>query len=734
MIFANFILIYIVSGFVFSVITKKIFGNILRKYLIYILGYGISPFIISLLLYTVYFLLPAKNWTYYNLIVYTAIALIAFIFCKDFYSEIRTLYYSNVEVIIVRLKNLGINFYLSIILIIFVSTFIFIKGFIYPHTWVDLSSYLEQSQIYANDRSHARSITHEPLCAGNSCYKFNTSITPGLPVLGSFFLKNDTTFESLYDSNQFAIRFIYFYYFILSIFLFSYILYELKKSFATVTVGLILFLCNYGFSRFMINNFKEIILIFFSLFSLYVLKQLHVAKNKKEEICLSLALGMFMGMSIFVNFSGIIISAIILMIFLFISRKKISSIILPILIISITTIIFSGLGVYRDTSNFILNKKFISVTNTKNTTSIIEKRELVNYKIVDNNEAFLNPKEIKSDILINGKLQEFTQVYFHGIIFISFLSLLFLNIYKRQKQDIFISLITAYLILLFLAIRDPFFINPHKYAYVLSVSQKYASLFLPFAAIFIAYHYESILPLLKKIKLRHAEIVLFTLTLVLIISPIRNFISEISYNIFSFFAPLFNSSSYYKQKINAFFLIFGIISLLSLLLIMYLRKSSNENVNLKFINALLLLLFFITPYLYALNSSEKIFETIKNIGNGNIEKLESTAPRDIEKNFYKMIQYINTNIDKNKVILVIPSNDTSSTPRNHLAKKYIANSSRVIRSKDLDVKKNQTHDKIDFILTNKNALNSNYANYLQNTSIKKITGDIILLKKNGKEE
>ena len=248
MTYLNFILVYILGGFVISNLISRRLKKTLGRDLILVLGYGISPYFISITLLCLYLLFPSKNWSFYNQLVYLAFLALAILSVNK---DISSCYCSIKKIIInfykhiTRLKALSKSLMIYVLLII---SFIFIRGFVFPTTSGDAIKYLRQGRAVAEYRNLQSYYTSQHLL-NNVDYEFNQGIRPGLPILYSFFY-GDTTSPII---NEFSSRFIYFYYFILLLVLFAIIIHSVIQNRDFVVYGLTILVSSFSFVRFLIR-------------------------------------------------------------------------------------------------------------------------------------------------------------------------------------------------------------------------------------------------------------------------------------------------------------------------------------------------------------------------------------------------------------------------------------------------------------------------------------------------
>jgi hypothetical protein len=676
----NFIFVYLFSGFILSLfiklLTKKAFDN----KLIFLLGYGISPLLISLLLYYLYSFFPGRDWIFYSLIIYAVFAIFFIVSIK----EIKRIRIKNIleKIKGVLNKTFQLDIFKKILLafVLFVVIFNLTTNIFYRVQWVDAFRYLKQGFVYSQDRSNERLNTREPFSSfGESNplygpekeYRMNTAIRPALPIFYSFFYidKKPNNF------NFASIDFIYSYYFILLILIIAYILLKQRKK--QSLIGIVILLSCYFITIFSILDYKEIIILFYSIFSLYLL---YLLIKGNCFLLHPILIGIMCGLITYINYSGAIITGILFILGLIFFKSKISKKLFVITIATIFFVLSSG-GEFSQYKKFILNKSLISLENQEKT---FESKELESYKIrekegektLKEGEKTLKEGEKidKKDILIKGKLQGFIQIQFFGFIYLFFLFILILTLAKRKRIDLFSKLNLSFIGLFFFIVMDPFFLNPHKYAYVLSINPKYTVMLFPFMIIFITTNFMLFKRILKFFNTKY----LLSLTLIplLFLSPeVRNFLSIKLYKITENFIPFYNNQEYYMERIEKMFI--WMIFLSFLVFIFYIinnvKKRKNDIIFKKFI---FLLIFFIVPYFYILSNNYNIINTFRYIISENTLKNQKTVGNPRAKALHQATHYINNELPKNSKILIYLSKTSISPYLN--ASYYINNNQRLL--------------------------------------------------------
>jgi len=197
---------------------------------------------------------------------------------------------------------------------------------------------------------------------------------------------------------------------------------------------------------------------------------------------------------------------------------------------------------------------------------------------------------------------------------------------------------------------DPFFLNPHKYAYVLSISQKYTFLLLPFIVLFTSFNFKYLNEYFSKFRERYI-LFLSIIPFFLLIPKIKNFLKINLYEITKKIIPFYNGQEYYLLKIEKIFI--WMIFLSFLVYIFYIinnvKKRKNDIIFKKFI---FLLIFFIVPYFYILSNNYNIINTFRYIISENTLKNQKIVESLKAKNLYHAIHYINNGLPENSKILI----------------------------------------------------------------------------------
>ena len=646
----NFLFAYIISGFFLGLFIEKITPKNFNKKLSFILSYGIAPLLISFILYYLYLFFPGKEWFFYGLMIYISFFAL-FIFSIK---ELRSIHYKKklFQNIINQTKALDIFKKILLLFVLLIIIFTVIRNLAYPTTYTDAIDYLRQGFVYSQEHSHTKFNEREYfsdfgenniLYGPSESYKMNKAIRPGFPILYSFFY-NDTSPSQI---ELFSIKFLYTYYFLLLLATFIYILYAFKTK--NILIGLTLLLSCYFLTKLSYSNYKAIATAFFSLTALLILYKLIRTKN----LYYAIFLGILCGLMSYINYTGLIISGILFLIGLLFYKSKLKQKIFVIVIILLTFGFFSA-GEIQEYQRFIFKGSFISLENQEKTftdskefNSRLASEEKSDSKSSNTKSSF----NLKMDTLITKKLQAFTQIQFFGFIFWFFLLILLFIIIKKTKLDHFSKINLTFIFLFFFIFFDPFFLNPHKFAYVLSLGYRYSAMLSIFVAIFIAFHYQVIWNIFQKIQIKYLKAII--VFFIFLFPYIRDFTSQEIFSLLNKIIITTNTDIYYLEKINLGLLFLGLSSVLSFFAIHFYEKKTTRKTNPSLVNTLFLGIFFIVPAIFTINNNQNIINTFKySLDSNQPKKTEEVTQSMGEKSALQAVDYINTNIDRDKIIFV----------------------------------------------------------------------------------
>ncbi len=685
----NFIFVYILTGFILSWVLLVLFKKDLHhRTLLYLAGYGMAPLLVSFTLNYLYHFFPHQQWWFYNGIIYSLwiaclLVLIYFRRADDFKNiklSIRTSWQT------VRRSSLTAKIVLGFIVL--TVGFVFVRGQFYPNLWADAIYYFQQGHVYSIDRSLDRLTTLIPFSEDGSGYIMNPSIRPALPVLYSFF------YTSVDQKNIFIFSgsFLYFYYFILMLGIFAYILKKFHFDYERILIGLSLCVSSYYLINFVIFGFKEIILTFFVLIALLI-SHLIAQPTTQRPFVWSGMLGALIGLSVFINLSGVIIGGVVGLVYLIelCATKNNFKKVLFSIIVTCSFIVLMSAGELKNDFTFFNQVKptnvgrtevneysayrivetptplptvpEVSVPEVTTTPEVIPSdtattptiSEVADPVIIDENidaRQVMVDWELKKQILLKGKFQAFTQPQFYGIIFLLFGAICIIRIIQKRKPVYFEKNVLGFFWIFFFVVTDPFFLNPHPQAYVLSISPKYVILLVPLAALFITMDYAMIIHWLAKIKLRY---LLFSSVLILLLVPgIRAVATTTVFSWFEQVVPLYNTSDYYIHKFDLFSIGVGVLFLvLNGIVISLLATKASQHQQRAVVQLLSIAGGLIFPFLFLLNNNYPIIPIMRNLFASKATKIEISETNSVALAFLKTINYLNTETDQQTRILFL---------------------------------------------------------------------------------
>ena len=407
-------------------------------------------------------------------------------------------------------------------------------------------------------------------------------------------------------------------------------------------VKCIFLLTCFYFIRFAVMGYKDVIIMILSLQAIQVAVNLKEKKSTK----LNVFFGVLLGLMSLINYSGIVIAGIIFLTHVLNNPKIVIKpkeliinlgIILLIASMELKKFIFwatvGGINT-NDDQNTISN-----ITNT-NITHPYAQIEFDGYGIVTN-----------IDIYIKGKFQAFTQYHYFGLIFFLFLIVLMFRARKMRKKNV-TKWLFIYMSIFFSIFFDPFNINQHAQAYVLTISPKYWLLLLPPISILVSSQHKWWMTFPKKIKNKWmiGVMTLMLLSLVKIFPNSNQILMLFIEKTFGYFTPFYRESSYYLEKLNfLYWLILAGISVgLFYWMISKFFKKSLFKKNRSILIALILYVISVVPFISSLDTE---YDLSKLSG----LKEENSLNRVINFNksnrlFYPLVKYFDQNIESGIII------------------------------------------------------------------------------------
>jgi hypothetical protein len=307
----------------FSVL-EKIRSN--HKQFNLITALAVSPLLISLFLYGLFYFFPHQANLFYILCI-SAPIFIYFV------------------LILIKLRpKIKVNFatpYLSIQSKILLAIILFIviltgaRAILWPINWDDQILYVKQAYSMGEVKDVNFYLQSKTFTSDVVSYQMNATIRPGLFILDTFFY----LFNSSYQTLPYIAQTIIFYYFLLLLVTVYFAAQKPAKDKEKGILAVFLLCTCYYFINFTIYGFKEVTLCTLLILSLIQIMEIN---NKQKLILNSILLGILMGLLSFVNFSGTVIDCILLLCLFFYSPGNIASKLKYCFIAGIVTLAFCG--------------------------------------------------------------------------------------------------------------------------------------------------------------------------------------------------------------------------------------------------------------------------------------------------------------------------------------------------------------------------------------------------------
>lgn len=567
----------------------------------------LTPLLFSQSLYLLYKIFPKHDVGYYRYF-FIVVTVLAFIFVHN---EINNyaIYFNKL-----RFSRLDIYQKISISIIII----IFVRTLLWPVTWYDQIEYISVSHSYYSERVAVNEIKH-PFHG-----EIVSGIRPAIPLLTNYFalINQDNT------SVEKNLQFLYLYYFMITIYIYKIIYQSLHKTNKYISRGYFLLLTCFLFTSFLINGFKEIIIV---TLILLLIKIIHnYLKNKSHNHALPIVAGVIAGNMSFIHFTGALFSVVILFVFAVVAKISIWQKILFIFIATIVSLVISQGEIdyfIKWSINGLITSPFVILNNT---TEIPKSLEM---------SAF----GINSDLdqLIKGKLQVFTQIQSFGIVFYILLIGLIYEFRKIIKSEIgSILFYTTALLVVF--ITNPFNIIKHEASFVFLVSPKYFLMILPLALLLLQDYF-------KKIQIICCKIPQTAYTILLIASCVLpTLMIFTNVDILKFIEKLiplhYGTESYYLNKISEFWQIFLSVVLTSIILLKFLKINYIRE-------KIFYSLVFLVPFVFFYNNNFGILETTLysfQSRETKIQHINKNAP-----SLYLVLSYLYKHHKPNDSVLMI---------------------------------------------------------------------------------
>jgi hypothetical protein len=613
----------------------------LGNFLTLIFSYGVGPMLVSFIFYCLINFFPERSDFFYLLSIIVIFSVPLAIFYKDLKKIL--IFHKNILCRlseIVDFKSKKKLLFGSIILFVFIIYSI--QALVYPIVDNDNVLYINQAKAFYKFKNTDWQKEASVIINQNDRYIYNPSIQPALPVFlaASFILGKDI-------GNYFSFQFLYFYYFIWLIAVFSYLIYFVnnrkKDSFHPVYCGILFFIFSSALARVLMYNAKESAVYFFGIFSLVLVLKLLQSKIQKQNLILEILLGSVLGLASFVSFHGVAIELIMLLIVLIFLKRNLKEKILSLIFIFLSSFLFGY-------SQFIFVWKFLVATFAKILSTFSEHMKLnsENYKINSNvlsvsnengklpnayisYESFYQMNSLK-DIYLKGKLQILTNVGYFGFYFWFFIYVL-VNKYKKIVADDKLKVVVTFIGLYFLIMIDPFNFNIASYSIVLWGSPKYAVFLLMLGLVPLSIYAENIIEKVTNFFRRFGMLVfplliIFSLASLFFLDQINSVLLKTLFSIIQ----VYKETSFY-ENITRVFLLSEILAILTFSILGLVAMIRNFDKDKYLVMAVMFFVFILTPFLATNIGKVPLSKTFNYLREDNQKKLEEVL---YEGDIYKI--------------------------------------------------------------------------------------------------
>lgn len=688
----------------FSIIIAPMFKN--GKFFVLIFSLVNIPLLTSLLMYGLFSFVPNADLIVYASVMGAILLILSVIAGKNSKSLLKEIYF--------HLQNYRININglfakTLFIFIITILTLVFLRMWLWPINWDDQIYYIEQAYSIGQDRNTARFLNWGYFKNDQLNFQINPSIRPGLPLLFSL---SALYSNKLGDTVQFS-RIITFHYFICVLILLIYLAKRNKLLTTFFTLSCYLFV------NLSVSGFKELIIISQILLLLKIFSETN--SLNKPEIFLT---GITCGLMAYVNYSGTLISAILLLLYIIFGSGNRLKRVFAVGTITLMMVVFSGFEVLYF-AGIALDGGFRRIDVVQQTVSLSNyiKRAIAHTSVpavtLDNSGISQNngdKSELASydihttaDLYIKGKLQGFFQIQYFGCIFILFLLITVTN-FNKILTNKFLKWVVIFVIAFYVFFIDIFNFNHHQFATVLSISHKYSAMLVPLLALVIAYCWGGLTTWFRKIGL------IFIVPIFVIIALVGilyfNPLTKILMNTVGLIIPVHDTFAYYDSVIRlalkiATYLGTAMIILITTSAVLLKKKLPIWWLKNDLTAIIFLTMFFYLPFLFFFHTNFGLDRTL----------MYSFSPRDLQLNqvkgwesIYNVVTYMNAQ-PKNTKYLFVDRNVTHlaihfTFPASNI---YSLNSSLEYKETRQDILKYISDNKIDYLLIDPK--NSGFPNY-----------------------
>lgn len=527
----------------------------LENRLIFILSFGIAPFISSFLTYYLIALAPSnRDWFYISFLSLFWVFILYLVFDK---------YDRGILVVRYIAKRLSgsikqINSYKKYAFLIIISLFLIAystQALFYPIIDGDNAQYINQGRAVYEQKSFDWQNKTGIMINGDDYYVYNPMIRPAVP-----FFMSAVYLVANQNDGTFIYQFLHWYFFVLFFLIFLYAVDLLYKKInggrelngSHIFWSILMFLFSWGLVRLFMFGLKESIIYFYLLASLILISKAIDERKKRVEdqyLHIPLVLAIVLGLNMFVNLNGIIIAGIILTILFLNYNSSVLKKIFFVFIVFVSSLPFGGFEFF----NTFYNVFFVSVESFIR--YVFPSHGVININPVSTiyDQSHQNLFQFRSwaDYYIKGKFQIFSNIGYFGFYFWFFMAI-FIAKFKEIVTDTLGRVIILFMGLYFFVIIDPLSLNHNQYSIVLWGSQKYSMLILVLSLVVLSVYVGNIISCIQKlIEKKIVPIILGAVLFILVFFHAK--VIEFGFFILSKSIQFYKEDAFYMNIVNNIF-------------------------------------------------------------------------------------------------------------------------------------------------------------------------------------
>lgn len=635
--------IVMMAMFKFSM-QKKI-GNSL----VFILSFGVAPFINSLLMYYLIALVPNNHdWFYISFLSLFWVFILYLVFDK---------YDRGILVVRHITKRLSgsikqINSYKKYAFLIIISLFLIAystQALFYPIIDGDNAQYINQGRAVYEQKSFDWQNKTGIMINGDDYYVYNPMIRPAVP-----FFMSAVYLVANQNDGTFIYQFLHWYFFVLFFLIFLYavdLLYKKINGGRELNGGhifwsILTFLFSWGLVRLFMFGLKESIIYFYLLASLILISKViddRREKVREQYLQILLILAIVLGLNMFVNLNGIIIAGIILIILFLNYDSSVLKRTFFIFIVFVLSLPFGGFEFFNTFYNvfFVSVESFIRYVFPSH--GIIN----INPTNIAYDQSHQNLFQFKSwaDYYIKGKFQILSNIGYFGFYFWFFLAILIVK-FKEIVKNIFGRVIILFMGLYFFVIIDPLSLNHDQYSIVLWGSQKYSMLILMLGLIVLSVYMESIISYIQKLIERESTLIALGIALFSLLFFHANVI-EFGFSTLSKSIQFYKADAFYMNIVNNIFW-FGVASVAVLLVMLFIVKFLKNKIIYRYLSVCFFIgCFIIFPFFLTSPGKVPLIKTFSYVFSGREVMLKNSI---YEGDIFKVYFYAKSTLPKGSIL------------------------------------------------------------------------------------